>query len=52
MICKDPTIGYDFVVVLGLLNKYLELIFSRKKIIAILSRGATAKSEMFKKHPY
>ena len=55
VICKDPTIGYDFFVVLGLLNKipkYLELIFSRKKIIAILSRGATAKSEMFKKHPY
>ena len=40
MICKDPTIGYDFFLVLGLLNKipkYLELFFSRKKFIVILS---------------
>ena len=55
MICNDPTIGVNYFFVLGLLNKipkYLELFFSRKKIIAILSQGAITKSEIFKKHPY
>ena len=55
MICHDPTIGYDFFFVLGLLNKirkYLELFFLRKNIIFILSRGAINKSGIFKKHPY
>ena len=32
--------------------KYLELFFSRKKIIAILCQGAITKSEIFKTHPY
>ena len=38
LICKDPTIGYDFFLVLDLVNKipkYLELLFLRKKIIVI-----------------
>ena len=35
MICKDPTIGVNFVVILGPLNKipkYIELFFQEQKL--------------------
>ena len=53
MICKDPTIGYDFFV-LGLLNKtqHISSYFSREKIYSDFKSGAINKSEIFKKHPY
>ena len=53
VICKDPTIGYDFFIRSPKQNPEISrVIFFKKKNYSDFKSGAITKSEIFKKPPY